>query len=406
VTQLPSWDELLGGELLPGDVLAEKYRLDELIGQGAMGFVVRALHMQLDEPVAVKFLLPEYAANKEALVRFEREARAAFKIKCEHVTRVLDVGRIEDGAPFMVMEYLDGIDLGDMVGERTTLPIEEAVDYILQACEAVAEAHMLGIVHRDLKPENLFLITRRDGSTCVKVLDFGLSKELPLKTGERQRALTSNEQVMGTAQYMSPEQWVSARDVGPPTDIWALGVMLYEVISGHSPFLRNKLARVCGAVLNDEPPPLTDLLPDAPAGLDEALRKSMSKDVAKRYARVSDLSTALAPYGSDVGKEQAARIARATARAKAPRLDFAETLASHTASELAPSSVLEAAQPAAEAPAPLPKLGIRNPDGTIERWAAIMESAPAMTPRKPLLWTAVVLVGVLAVLALVWIVLS
>ncbi len=399
---IPSWDELLGGQLLPGDVLAEKYRLDELIGQGAMGFVIRALHVQLDEPVAVKFLLPEYAANQEALVRFEREARAAFKIKCEHVTRVLDVGRVEDGAPFMVMEFLEGIDLGDLVCDRTVLPIQEAVDYVLQACEAVAEAHLLGIVHRDLKPENLFVTTRRDGSACIKVLDFGLSKELPLKTGERQRALTSNEQVMGTAQYMSPEQWVSARDVGPATDIWALGVILYEIITGHSPFLRDKLARVCGAVLNEDPPPLTTLLPDAPPGLDEALRKCMTKDVVKRFERVSDFAAALAPFASPVGKEQAARIGRAAARGNPAELAFGETLQSAAASELVPSTVLEAAHAAAEVLAPLPRLGIRHPDGSIERWAEIMESAPAMSPRKPLLWTAVVLVGVLAVLAVGW----
>ncbi|MBW2459331.1 MAG: serine/threonine protein kinase, partial [Deltaproteobacteria bacterium] len=358
--------------------------------------------LQFDEPVAVKFLLPEFAANPEALVRFEREARAAFKIKSEHVTRVLDVGRVADGAPFMVMEFLEGIDLGDLVAERLSLPVAEAVDYVLQACEAVAEAHLLGIVHRDLKPENLFIITRRDGSACVKVLDFGLSKELPLKTGQRQRALTSNEQVMGTAQYMSPEQWVSAKDTGPETDIWAIGVILYEVVSGYSPFLRDKLARVCGAVLNAEPPPLDKVMSDPPAGLDEVLRKCMVKDVRHRYHCIEELTDAVAPFASATGKELAGRIARAAARSGRAPLPFDETLASATASDLAPPAVLAAAQAAAEPAAPLPRLGIRDPDGTIERWSDIMEKAPTMAPRRSLVWVVVLLVVALAAAAIGW----
>lgn len=403
---IPSWDELLGGDLLPGDVLAEKYRLDEIIGHGAMGFVVRAHHLQLDEPVAVKFLLPEFAASEEALVRFEREARAAFKIKSEHVTRVLDVGRVADGAPFMVMEFLEGIDLGDLVAERLSLPVGEAVDHLLQACEAVAEAHLLGIVHRDLKPENLFIITRRDGSACVKVLDFGLSKELALDTGERQRALTSNEQVMGTAQYMSPEQWVSARDTGPETDIWAMGVILYEVVSGHSPFLRDKLARVCGAVLNAEPPPLAEVMTDPPEGLDDILRKCMAKDVRQRYHRVEELTEALAPYASPAGQELAERISRAAVRSGKPQLPFDETLESAEASALAPPAVLAAARAAAVPEAPLPRLGLRGADGTIERWSDIMEKAPQMAPRRSLVWVVVLLVAAVFAVAIGWVALG
>ena len=402
MTSIPSWDELLGGDLLPGDVLAEKYRLDELVGQGAMGFVVRAHHLQLDEPVAVKFLLPDFAANQEALVRFEREARAAFKIKSEHVTRVLDVGRVANGAPFMVMEFLEGIDLGDLVGERLSLPVEEAVDYILQACEAVAEAHLLGVVHRDLKPENLFIITRRDGSACVKVLDFGLSKELPLKTGERQRALTSNEQVMGTAQYMSPEQWVSAKDVGPETDIWALGVILYEVVSDHSPFLRDKLARVCGAVLNAEAPPLAEVMGDPPDGLDDVLRKCMVKDVRHRFHRVEELCEALTPYASPVGKELAERISRAAARSAKPRSSFDRVPDSGQVADPGPPAADRAPPDPVEPEAPLPRLGIRSPDGTIERWSEIMERAPKMAPRRSLVWVVVLLVAVVAVAAIGW----
>src|SRR5690606_4866368 len=149
------------------------------------------------------FLLPELAAHEEALVRFEREARAAFKIKSPHVARVLDVGRLSDGVPFMVMEFLEGEDLGHRI-DRDAISVGEVIEYLLQACHAVAEAHSLGIVHRDLKPDNLFLARRRDGSISVKVLDFGLSKVLPRSSTERQRAITGDAQVMGTAHYMSP----------------------------------------------------------------------------------------------------------------------------------------------------------------------------------------------------------
>ena len=210
-----TWGDLLGNTLAPGDILAEKYRLDGLIGYGAMGFVVKAWHLQLEEPVAVKFLLPELATSEEALVRFEREARAAFKIKSEHVARVLDVGRLENGQPFLVMEFLEGIELGERMYDGPMV-ISEVVDYILQAADAIGEAHALGIVHRDLKPDNIFLAKRRDGGSTVKVLDFGLSKLVPRTSdAKRQPAITGDAQVMGTAHYMSPEQWVAAKNVGP-----------------------------------------------------------------------------------------------------------------------------------------------------------------------------------------------
>src|SRR4051812_29611172 len=206
-----------------GDVLAGKYRVDKILGAGGMGVVVAAHHVQLDERVAIKFLLPEALGNAEAVARFAREARAAVKIKSEHVARVIDVGTLETGAPYMVMEYLEGGDLSQVLASRGPLPVEEAVEYVLQACEAIAHAHALGIVHRDLKPANLFLIRRPDGTNAIKVLDFGISKVMPGKSASSDNAMTRTRTVMGSPLYMSPEQMASTRDVDGRTDLWALG---------------------------------------------------------------------------------------------------------------------------------------------------------------------------------------
>src|SRR3954465_531507 len=166
----------MSNEVHEGQILAGKFRIERVLGQGGMGVVVAATHLQLDQRVALKFLLPEALSNPEAVERFAREARAAVKIKSEHVARVADVGTLESGAPYMVMEYLEGSDLATWLQQRGKLPVEQAIEFVLQACEAIAEAHALGIVHRDLKPANLFVIQRADGVLAVKVLDFGISK--------------------------------------------------------------------------------------------------------------------------------------------------------------------------------------------------------------------------------------
>src|SRR3984885_7032800 len=192
-----------------------------------MGIVVAARHVQLDEKVALKFLRPEALADADAVERFAREARAAVKIKSEHVARVIDVGTLPNGAPYMVMEHLDGEDMAAWIKERGALPVEQALDFVLQACVAVADAHALGIVHRDLKPANLFCIRRSDGQLSIKVLDFGISKMTDL-TGSGQGSMTRTSALMGSPLYMSPEQMRSSKDVDAKTDIWALGVILFE----------------------------------------------------------------------------------------------------------------------------------------------------------------------------------
>jgi serine/threonine-protein kinase len=185
-----------------GDVLAGQYRVERVLGIGGMGVVVAAHHIQLDEKVALKFLLPDALGNSEAVSRFAREARAAVKIKSEHVARVMNVGTLPNGAPYMVMEYLDGGDLAAWLRERGALSVEQAVEFVLQACEAIAEAHALGIVHRDLKPANLFCIRRADGRLSIKVLDFGISK-MSQFGGSGQSAMTQATGTMGSPLYMS-----------------------------------------------------------------------------------------------------------------------------------------------------------------------------------------------------------
>src|SRR5258706_9948366 len=261
----------------PGDILAGKYRIERMLGRGGMGMVVAATHIHLDDRVAIKFLLPEALHNQEAVARFVREARAAVKIKSEHVARVSDVGQLENGAPYMVMEYLQGQDLAQVVQSQGGLTPEAAVEYVLQACEAIAEAHALGIVHRDLKPANLFLVRRADGSPSVKVLDFGISKVTKLGGSGADLDMTRTAAVMGSPLYMSPEQMASTRDVDARADIWALGVILHEIISGRLPFEADTMPQLCAMVLQEPAPPLRNFRPDVPEGLQNAILHCLEK---------------------------------------------------------------------------------------------------------------------------------
>jgi len=299
----------MSDEVREGDILAGKFRIERVLGQGGMGVVVAATHIQLDERVALKFLLPEALLNVEAVARFAREARASVKIKSEHVARVSDVGTLESGSPYMVMEYLEGQDLAGFVGSRGAMPIHDAVEFVLQACEALAEAHALGIVHRDLKPANLFVTLRADGTPCVKVLDFGISK-FTTPGSSSDMGMTKTSTVMGSPLYMSPEQLSSSRNVDARTDIWAIGVILYEVISGRVPFEAETMPQLCGMILQESPPALSSLRADVPAGLEEVIHHCLAKDRAQRFANVAELARALAPFGPPSAMRSAERIAR------------------------------------------------------------------------------------------------
>jgi serine/threonine-protein kinase len=277
-----------------GDLLAGKYRVERIIGSGGMGVVVAARHEQLDQLVALKFVRDEALGNQDAVQRFLREARAAVKLKSEHAAKVLDVGTLESGAPYMVMEFLEGRDLGQVLVEQGPLGVEAAAEWIVQACEAVAEAHASGIVHRDLKPQNLFLARSVGGASKVKVLDFGVSKSMTT-SDVRGGGLTQTRAMLGSPLYMSPEQMRSSRDVDARSDVWALGVVLYELLTQRWPFEAESMPELCLKVVSDPPTPITDYRPDAPRPLIEVIERCLQKDPARRYENAAELAAALAP---------------------------------------------------------------------------------------------------------------
>jgi serine/threonine-protein kinase len=292
-----------------GDVIAGKFVVERVIGEGGMGVVVSAQHRELEQRVAIKFLLTEFAEQGMAAERFRREARAAAKMRGEHVCRVLDVGTLDTGVPYMVMEYLDGRDLSDELQRRGRLPPEEAVGYVLEACEALAEAHGAGIIHRDLKPANLFLETRADGSRRIKVLDFGVSKSLlGLSTGHG--ALTKTSSLVGSPLYMSPEQLDSAKDVDGRTDVWSLGVVLYELLTGLTPFHGDSIPQLVAAVLQETPVRLSAQAFGLSQGLADVVERSLAKSRDQRYVSVVELAQALAPFASPSQRMSAQRMSR------------------------------------------------------------------------------------------------
>jgi serine/threonine-protein kinase len=288
----------------PGQVLAGKFQIERVLGKGGMGVVVAAQHLQLGQLVALKFLLPEALRNPEVTERFLREARAAVRLKSEHVGRVIDVGTLDTGAPYLVMEYLEGQDLDSFRKAHARLPVAQAVSFVLQAAEAIAEAHAIGIVHRDLKPANLFLTVRADGSPSVKVLDFGIAKATE---GTDDFSLTKTAAVMGSPAYMSPEQLRSARDVDARADIWAIGVILHELVQGAPPFEAETITELTLKVAMDPTPALSVTVP---AGFADVVARCLEKDPDRRYATVAELAAALAPFGPPGSTEIAQRVAR------------------------------------------------------------------------------------------------
>ena len=296
----------------PGTVVAGKFRIERVLGEGGMGIVFSAHHLHLGRLVAIKLLKPEALAHPDIVTRFGNEARSSSRIQSEHVARVLDVGALDSGEPYMVMEYLEGSDLAKYVRQRGPLPIEEAVDHLLQACEALAEAHVAGIVHRDLKPANLFLTRRADGSNCVKVLDFGISKASLAGDQPAAQNLTQTSSVLGTPGYMAPEQLRSSKHVDPRTDVWALGVILHELLTGRLAFQGSTVPEVYAAILASPPEPLRSVRPDAPPQLEAIILRCLEKDATRRFSSVGEFAMALAHFASPAGRLSAERIGRIT----------------------------------------------------------------------------------------------
>jgi serine/threonine protein kinase len=277
-----------------GTVIAGKYRVERTIGKGGMGVVVAASQLALDRTVAIKLIRSEFAEDALAVERLLREAKAAASITSEHVAKVLDVGTLDGGAPFIVMEYLEGSDLQTLLERDGPLPLPDAVDFVLQACEALAEAHRNGIVHRDIKPANVFIARLPGGRSSVKVVDFGISKVIGLAAIE---PLTQPSSVVGSLYHMAPEQ-MRGQAVDARTDVWALGILVFEMVTGRKPFHDNAWPAVCAQVLSDGPLVLSEPV----AGLSDDLRAVIQKCLRRlpddRYGNVAELAVALSRFGS------------------------------------------------------------------------------------------------------------
>lgn len=296
-----------------GDVVAGKYRVERVLGFGGMAFVLSAKHVHLDEHFALKFLNRELLAQKPIVERFTREAKAACKIRSEHVARVYDVG-LHEGAPFIVMEHLSGRDLAAVMADGGALEVADAAEYAMQACVALAVAHSHGIVHRDIKPENLFLV-EHEGMAVIKLLDFGISK-IAL-TGSDPRARLTGQLTLGTPCYMSPEQIRSTASAVARSDQWSLGVVLYELLAGSEAFQAETITEVCAAVLEKEPRPLGELRPELPQALVDVVARCMAKNADDRYGDVGELAAALLPFAPSralVSAERASSILQAARR--------------------------------------------------------------------------------------------
>jgi serine/threonine-protein kinase len=279
------------GVIGPGALVGGKYRIARLIGTGGMGKVFAAVHVDLGHTLAIKVMHPEMARDADSVKRFLREGRAAALLKSDHAARINDVGRLPSGVPFLVMEYLEGEDL-DRRRKRGPMQVEEVVDYMLQALAAITEAHGAGLVHRDIKPQNLFLAQLPDGRVRVKVLDFGLAKELPT-LNRSNSALTTDNMILGSPHFMSPEQIRNPMNVDGRTDIWAVGATMFMLLAGQAPFTSNTIHGLLARILSDPAPRASDVRTDIPPALDIIIDRCMAKEVTARFQTVTELTAAL-----------------------------------------------------------------------------------------------------------------
>ncbi len=295
-------------QLAPGAIVGGKYRIDGFLGAGGMGVVLSATHLELDAPVAIKIVRDDLVQDEQVVSRLLFEARAAARMRSAHIVRVLDVARLDSGAPYIVMEQLQGWDLETVLAERGVLSVREAVLYVLQACEGLAEAHGLGIVHRDLKPENLFLATTPEG-LVLKILDFGISKDIgPAIAPEHCSTLTKEGSAVGSPYYMSPEQMRASPTLDARADIWSLGAILFELLTGKCPFEADTPAQLCTKVMVDDAPSLRSFSSRAPAELDAIVRRCLQKEPSARFQTVTDLADALRDFVAGAERAAAAHV--------------------------------------------------------------------------------------------------
>ena len=378
----------MSSSVKPGDVLAGKYRVERVLGSGGMGYVVAARHLQLDQLVAMKFLRRNTAGldETEATGRFLREAKAVVRLRDEHVAKVFDVGTLETGEPYIVMEYLDGCDLSALAKQRGQLPVSEAVEYVMQACEALAEAHSIGIVHRDVKLANLFVTRGHAGSPLVKVLDFGISKVNPFGETAAEHEMTRTSSMLGSPRFMSPEQMRDPRKVDPRSDLWSLGVVLYRLVAGKPPFEAETLGRLLSMVMHENPDPLSASRGDLPQGFAEVVHHCLEKDPNGRFSNVAELAYALAPYAVDPVRARgvADRVAQTLSIAQMPR-----TLEIPAVAGTGPHTAATTLSGRASSPPGA------SDTGTAAPWAGTQGGRRLDSTRAGLVWAAVALFAML-----------
>lgn len=373
---------------VPGEIVAGKYEVIELLGVGGVGFVVAANHIELGEKIALKFLRPEMLIREDVVARFAQEAMAAVRIKNEHVARVFDVGVLPNGCPFIVMEFLDGRDLYDVVVHDGPQPVKRAVDYVLQACEALADAHSRGIVHRDVKPENLFLIQRSEGMELIKVLDFGISKVALTGSAFKSKVpLVRTMLPMGSPVYMSPEQIRASKDIDVRTDIWSMGCVLHELLTGKPAFDAPSLTQLSATILEEHPPRPSEICATVPPELDAIVARCLQKVPERRFQNMAELALALYPFGPRRARHSAERCCMLLKMEGAAHAEFELPSVRPPGWDCLPSG----AYPAAKA---LPRTS--SPEAVADNDAASVR-ALGKPRRKPLLIG--IAAGVLAALA-------
>jgi serine/threonine-protein kinase len=371
---------LLGTPFAPGELIGDRYRVERVIAEGGMGVIVAARHLELEETVAIKFLKDEFASKPEIVGRFAREAKAAAKIKCEYTATVHDVGISTDRGPYIVMEYLEGRDLEAVLQSDRRIPYARAVELMMQAGEAIGVAHANGIIHRDIKPANLFLVKSEHDVPIVKVLDFGVSKAA--LTGNMfggAISLVKTQSLVGSPIYMSPEQIRGNQESGFAADIWSMGAVLYELVTGATAFTGSSITELCAAVLETEPLPITARIADVPAGLSDTIMRCLEKDPAKRWPTVAELVVALAPYAPKRARMSVDRVVAVSKSAGLVPLSFTAP------TTIAPPPSSGASIPAipSSSPTPLSLLETRSEAAqTSRRPALILDEEPRPSSSK------------------------
>jgi serine/threonine protein kinase len=279
-------------EIKTGNVLNGRYLIEEQLGSGGMGSVYAARHVKLGTRLAIKVLLPELLSDADAVGRFAREARAAAKIADENVVRILDVGQLDSGVPYMVMEFLEGQDVAVYLKEHGRLSVEQAIDVMLQSCAALAAAHAMHIIHRDIKPSNLFFVPRTAGRPLVKMLDFGVSKIV--STGNQMASqVTKAGSILGSPGYIPPEQWFSSNNADKRSDIWSLGILFYELLTGRVPFEAPSLPVLSTKIAYEPAIPPRQLRNEIPVDLENVVLRCLEKSPDNRFQDVTAMATAL-----------------------------------------------------------------------------------------------------------------